>query len=260
MLKFHATGDWRPEQVRVSWVNSSRRIVPEVERAIDEAWNAVLGKPGVKLFDGPMCRMESWEASPAELRLQLSLTSYKPFLGTNLSHPEFAERFGREVMANPVGVSPALLTADNFLLLGRRNDSVAYYPRRTHPFAGALEPKDDANLFAAVRRELHEELSLGDIDIAEIRCTGVAEDTGLRQPELLFRVRSTLTRAQIESQVHDEEHGDSVAVPATAEAVAQMIRQPDLTPVAVASLLLWGRVTYGEEWFQSHRPDNASNS
>jgi len=255
LLKFHATGDWRPEQVRVSWASGTRRTVPEVERAIDKAWSAVLNKPGVKLFDGPMCRLESWEASADSLQLQLSLTSYKPFLGTNLSHPEFAERFGRDVMANPVGVSPALHTADNFLLLGRRNDSVAYYPRRTHPFAGALEPKDGGDLFAAVRRELHEELALAASDIAEIRCTGVAEDTGLRQPELIFRVRSTLTRVQIESQVHDEEHGDSVAVPAEPDEVARVIRDPELTPVAVASVLLWGRIMFGNEWFQAHRPD-----
>jgi hypothetical protein len=48
-------------------------------------------------------------------------------------------------------VSPALLTADGFLMMGRRNASVAYYPNRVHPFAGALDP-GDADMFAAVRR------------------------------------------------------------------------------------------------------------
>ena len=253
MLKFHAIGDWTPDQVRTSWVTSTRRIVPDVEQGIEQAWSQVLRRPGVKLFDGPMCRMESWEASPDALRLVLSLTSYKPFLGTNLSHPEFAEQFGRDVMANPIGVSPALQTADNFLLLGRRNESVAYYPGRTHPFAGALEPRDGGNLFGAVHRELREELSLREQDIAEIRCTGIAEDVALRQPELLFRVLSTLSREQIESQVHDEEHGDSVAIPATADAIGEAVKNPALTPVAVASLLLWGRNAFGADWFAKNR-------
>ena len=74
------------------------------------------------------------------LALTLSNTTYKHFLGTNLTHPELADRYGREILANPVGVSPALLTADNFLMMGRRNASVAYYPNRIHPFAGALDP------------------------------------------------------------------------------------------------------------------------
>jgi 8-oxo-dGTP pyrophosphatase MutT (NUDIX family) len=249
MLTFHATGDWTPGQVSGRWVESGRRIVPEVERLIDLAWQAALSRPGVRLFDGPMCRMERWEASAEQLSLDLSVTSYKPFLGTNLSHPELAEQFGRDVMANPVGVSPALQTADDFLLLGRRNSTLAYYPNRTHPFAGALEPRDKGDLFAAVRRELAEELSLGDADVPEVRCTGIAEDRALRQPELLFRVRTRLTRSQIEAQVHADEHGGSVAVPATREAVARIVHDPELTPVAVASLLLWGRVQFGDGWF-----------
>jgi hypothetical protein len=253
MLHFHAIGDWTPRQVQVTWQRSSRRIVPEIETLIEQAWHEVLSRPGVKLFDGPMCRMESWEASADSLRIVLSPTSYKPFLGTNLAHPELSDRFGREVMANPVGVSPALHTADDFLLLGRRNGSVAYYPNRTHPFAGALEPRDGGDPFLAVRRELSEELDLRGADVAEIRCTGIAEDLSLRQPELIFRVRSTLTRDRIESQVHAEEHGDSVAIPAQRHAVEQGLHDSALTPVAAASLLLWGRAEFGTEWFEVAR-------
>jgi 8-oxo-dGTP pyrophosphatase MutT (NUDIX family) len=257
MLTFHATGDWTPGQVAVRWVESGRRILPEIETLIEKAWQTALSRPGVRLFDGPMCRMEKWEAFAEKLSLDLSATSYKPFMGTNLAHPELAEKFGRDVMANPVGVSPALHTADDFLLLGRRNATLAYYPNRTHPFAGALEPRDKGDLFAAVRRELAEELSLRDSDIAEIRCTGIAEDRALRQPELLFRVRTTLMRKQIESQVHADEHGGSVAIPANRQAVAHAVGDPMLTPVAVASLLLWGRARFGEQWFQHNSQDMA---
>jgi 8-oxo-dGTP pyrophosphatase MutT (NUDIX family) len=253
MLTFHAIGDWAPDRVRVTWAQSTRRIVAEVETLIEQEWKEAVAQPGVKLFDGPMCRMESWHANAELLQIVLSYTSYKPFLGTNIAHPEVADRFGREVMANPVGVSPALHTADNFLLMGRRNGSVVYYPNRTHPFAGALEPRDAGDLFAAVRRELFEELGLGDNDIAEVRCTGIAEDMALRQPELIFRVRSTLTRSRIESQVHTEEHGDSIAIPAQPDAVAQMLSDPALTPVATASLLLFGRVQFGLDWFDNAR-------
>jgi 8-oxo-dGTP pyrophosphatase MutT (NUDIX family) len=249
MLAFHAIGDWLPTQVRVENVPSTRRTTPAIDALIDEAWNEVLRRPGVKLFDGPMCRMESWNARPELLEISLSQISYKPFMGTNLAHPELADRFGREVMANPVGVSSALETADGYLLLGRRNGSVAYYPHRTHPFAGALEPSDGGDLFAAVRRELNEELSIEAKDLGEMRCTGIAEDLALRQPELLFRVCTTLSRSQVESQVQREEHGDSVAVAAKPGELAQFLSDQQLTPVAVASLLLWGRVRIGEEWF-----------
>jgi 8-oxo-dGTP pyrophosphatase MutT (NUDIX family) len=251
MLKLHAIGDWQAQQVVVRTVAGTRKIVPEVEKLIDHAWDQVKRRPDVKLFDGPMCRMEQLQASPRNLEIGLSQTSYKPFMGTNLAHPELADKFGTEVMANPVGVSSAVESADGYLLLGKRNASVAYYPNRTHPFAGALEPRDGGDAFGAVARELNEELALQPDDFELIRCTGVVEDLRLRHMEMLFRVRTRLSRSQIESQVHREEHGDSVAVKAEGDPIIAFLQDPDLTPVAVGSLLLWGRIALGTPWFES---------
>src|SRR5258708_38525384 len=168
MLTFHAAGDWTRDQVHLSQTKSTRRIVPDVEHLIDDTWAQVSSQPGIHLFDGPMCRLESWRVSPAQLSLVLSDTSYKAFLGTNLHHPELSDRYGRQILANPVGVSPALETADGWLMMGRRNDSVAYYPNRIHPFAGAVEPRDALDVFAAGGRGLGEELSFTADDEWEI--------------------------------------------------------------------------------------------
>ena len=98
------------------------RLPDKARELIDRAWQTASARPGVKLFDGPMCRLESWSAlAGGALQLTLSRTSYKLFMGTNMCHPELADRFGPQVLANPVGVSPALETADGFLMLGRRN-------------------------------------------------------------------------------------------------------------------------------------------
>jgi 8-oxo-dGTP pyrophosphatase MutT (NUDIX family) len=254
MLIFHAVGDWSPTQVLAHSVPDTRRILPDVERLIDQTWSTVSSRPGVYLFDGPMSRLERWTGTADRLDLFLSTTSYKPFLGTNLYHPELADTYGRDVLANPVGVSPALETADGFLLFGRRNASVAYYPNRIHPFAGALEPNDAADVFAAVHRELAEELSLTPADVTDIRCTGVAEDLSIRQPELIFRVTTNKTRAQIESCVDRTEHHESFAVEASSDAIDHAIREhgATFTPVAIAALLLWARTRFGVEWYD-HR-------
>jgi len=251
MLRFHCTANWPEGHVFVRWATSTRRFVPEVEAAIEYAWDHALRRPGVHLFDGPMCRLESWTAGDDCLDLVLSPTSYRIFLGTNMSHPELTERFGADVMANPVGLSPALLSADGHLLMGRRNASVAYYPNRVHPFAGAMEPTD-ADPFAGVRRELREELSFTPQDIAEIRCLGMTEDLRLRQPEPIFAVTSTLTLAEIESRLDRTEHHAIWAVPATQAGVESgLVHHEQLTPVGVAALLLWGRVTFGDKWFDA---------
>lgn len=251
MLTYLQTGDWRPGEIDVEWVSSGRRIVGEVESLINRAWEHALARPGAHLFDGPMCRLERWELTPGtgRLRLVLSNTSYKPFLGTNMTHPELADRFGPDVMANPVGVSPALETADGYLLLGRRNASVAYYPGRVHPFAGAVEPRDGGDGFAAVRRELREELSLQPDEITEVRCAALVREPALRQTEMIFRARVPVSRQRIIERLGREEHLGVYSVPATQSGIDEATADPRLTPVAGAALLLWGRSRFGREWF-----------
>src|SRR5438477_321130 len=75
-----------------------------------------------------------------------------------------------------------------------------------------------------VRRELHEELRFVPGDIAEIVCTGIAEDVALRQPELIFAVRSTRDRADIESQLDQTEHHATWAIAAQPDAIAEALR------------------------------------
>jgi hypothetical protein len=239
MFDLRAAGDWLPHQVHVAWTANSRRIVPEVERAIDQAWHAASQRLGDRLFDGPMCRLERWTATPDRLELVLSRTSYRPFLGTNLFKAHLADTHGREVLANPVGLSTALQTRDDYLLLGRRNDSVAYYPNRVHPFAGALEPADPLDVFEEIRRELREELDLIPADIENIRCVGLAEDRSLRQPELIFIAVTTRTKADLEEQLDRTEHIAVYPVNAHRADVERAMNDPVLTPIAVASLSLW---------------------
>jgi hypothetical protein len=249
MLTILTTGDWPRGSVHVRQVASTRQVIPKVESLIDSAWRDGHARLGGRLFDGPMCRIESWHATPESLELTLSQTSYRIFLGTNLN-PSVADRFGRDVCANPVGVSCILHTRDEWLMYGRRNANVAYYPHRVHPFAGTLEEQDLGDAFDAPLRELREELDLGDKDIDPIRCIGIAEDAMIRHPELIFHVRTNQTRQQIEDNVRHDEHAGCVAVETHKDALDQAIASAgDFTPIAIATLLLFGKDRFGPAWF-----------
>lgn len=235
-----AQGNWRPGAVRlVRAMASSRKIIPEVEQLIEQSWTRAISRPGVTLFDGPMCRIESYEASPAEFTLIVSPTSYKPFVGTNLSNPHLAEQFGRDVLANPVGVSALVQTSDGQLLMGLRNASVAYYPNRVHPFAGTIDPDDGDDPFRAVQRELAEELRATSREMADLRCLGLVEDAMLLQPEMIFIASIALNTAQINPRLDPAEHRAIWTCPANPSAVSSALHDPRLTPVAAASLALW---------------------
>lgn len=245
MIRICATGEWSQQQVTVETVPSTHSVPVDVQQAIGEAWEKASARPGVNLFDGPMVRWEGWKATPQRLVLRLSRTSYKAFLGTNMMNPQL----DRALLANPVGLSAALTTVDDRLVLGRRNASVAYYPERIHPFAGALEPRDAANVFDGLRRELHEELALEAAELADIRCIGIVEDDALRQGELIFGVRTTLGHETLRSRVDQTEHRASVAI-GREEIEAVLAQAEQLTPVCAGTVLLWGRWVMGEDWFE----------
>jgi hypothetical protein len=255
MLAFPRIGRWEESQITISWTANSRPIIPRVEQLIEQSWRKAMSRPGVLLFDGPMCRLESLESRGDSLHLQLSRTSYKIFMGTNLTHAELADQFGPGILANPIGLSAALISSDGFLMLGRRNANVAYYPSRVHPFAGALEPAEPLNIFDDVRRELREELSFEKDDVQKIACIGIANDLSLRQPEMIFAVRSNRDRQRIESQLDHEEHRGVWVSKVDCQSIeAALAGDEQFTPIARAAILLWGRLEFGDEWFETRGP------
>jgi hypothetical protein len=251
-VSFHTVGRWHPLDVVVHWVPEERPRHPDIEKAIEDAWQNARYR-GLKLIDGPMCRLENFTDGP-RLKLNLSRTSYKIFWGTNLQNASFADEHGRESLANPLGLSCALESADNYLLLGRRNASVGYYPKRIHPFAGTLEPADPLDIFGEMRRELCEELALEKSDLDDLQCIALMHDVSIAQPELIFSAKSNLTRAEIEKKLDPAEHDGLVAIQPDVKIVNSALKNPDFTPVALGTILLWGRDRLGNQWFDAAEP------
>ena len=239
MLRSLLTQRFEEGSVTCDWVESSRIETEAARRSIEAEWARLRDRPGLDLFDGPMCRLESFHVKGARLELGLSPTSYKVFAGTNLYGPR---DLPRDTLANPLGVSPALETGDGFLLVGRRNGRVAYYPHRLHPFSGSLEPTTDGSavdIFANCRRELFEELHLESDEVPFVTLLGIVEDEAIRHPELILHARTTLGRQAVLSRLAEDEHDDAVAIPATLDAVKAAMADERFTPVGRAALELW---------------------
>lgn len=214
----------------------------DVLRQIDLIWQRELSRPGIHLFDGPMCRLERFLVRGAGLILWTSGVTYRQFVGTNLHNAAEASRHGGVALANPIGLSCALLSADGFVMLGRRSARVAYYPNRVHPFAGCMEPSPGLDVFEDMRRELAQELLLTRAECGPMHCLGIVRDLSILQPELIFMARSTLSREQIERRevevrLKDSEHRAWVAIPVPA--LADVLRNVDeFTPIALATVTL----------------------
>jgi hypothetical protein len=247
-VQFHIMGRFAAGQVRTHWIDSTRAKIPELEAEIETYWAEAQQRPGVRLIDLPMCRLESFQAG-RELQLSLSLTNYKTFVGTHYGGPQIAQRYGRESLAYAMGMSAVVESADGYFLLGRRNATVAHYANRVHTFAGTLEPQEAGDVFGAIARELDEELHLSVRELSRLVCLGLIEDATLRQPELVFEAVSTLDRDQIAARLDQAEHSALISMKTDRDAVRDMIGDDALTPVAAGALLLCTRERFGAPWF-----------
>jgi len=225
---------------------------PLVRAEIERVWTMMGQKPGVHLFDGGLCRLESLSASAGELSMRLSEVSYKSFAGTNMHNPQFAAQYGQSAMANPLGMSVALISADGFLVMGRRNERVAYYPGRIHPFAGSEEPGDGLDVLGAVGRERNGEVGLGVDEVEASKCLGIAEDRGLAHPELICFAEAGRTLEELRRRVDEVEHDAIVPIEVKREVFERELSGAKLyTPIALATMLLCGRERFGNEWFDA---------
>src|SRR5688572_20727897 len=111
MVMFHAVGDWPREGVRCASVPSTFAPDAQTQHLIEATWAELSSRPGIHLFDGPMCRLEAFDAA-ASLQMHVSHVSYRSFVGTNMYNPQIADRLGWSALANPVGLSCALESAD----------------------------------------------------------------------------------------------------------------------------------------------------
>ena len=225
-----ATGSWGAGALSATLIPSTFEPDAATTARVEEAWAKACARPGVHLFDGPLCRLERFLATPEHLRVELSTITYRWFFGTNGTHPE------HHPLANALGTSAALLSDDGWLVFGVRSQAVGLYPGRAHPFGGTLDPSPQPDLLSEMARELHEEIGLETHDLAELRCIGIGEDRLLRQPELLYLARTLCTRDDLVSRLQGIEHGRCWCVEATPAALAHALTDPLATPVTLLVL------------------------
>lgn len=229
-MPYLARGSWTRGHLSTRMVPSTFQLNPEQQQVVESAWAAACATPGRHLFDGPLCRLESVTSTPDHLHLNLSITSYKWFYGTNGEHPEWPIR------ADGVGTSAVLVTGDGWLLFGKRAASMAFYPGWAHPFGGCLEPSDSLDLLHEMERELTEEIGLQPNEINDLRCLGLVRTPRLEQPELLYFAPTHVSRRTLEQRLDQTEHSACWGVRAEATAVHTALQGDDLTPVTRAVL------------------------
>ncbi len=248
----------------MQWSEQARATNEQIDRQIEQTWQAqVLAakEHGRRLYNGRLARLIGYAHHGKKLHLNLGPVTFKEFLGTNLTDASLRYLHGTEVLADALGVSAAIVSSDSYVLLGRRSEQVAFHAGKLHPLGGILELDEKAqpDPFEVIEAELVEEAGIERSVIRETVCLGLVRDKQIVQPELIFGTTVDADAATVRNLARDAadgyEHTELVAIRSEASCLVTFIGQnyADLTPVAVATLLLHGMRAWGTGWFTAAR-------
>jgi hypothetical protein len=258
-------GKFTRQQIDIAWDDRPRVVPDALDHEYEQTWLAEseqAAKRGASLYNGALCRLIDFSADDGRLSLTLGPTNFREFLGSNLMRAHLRYVHGPEVLANPVGVSTAVTTADGFLLLGRRSQKVVFNAGKIHPIGGMLDPVEAPNLpdpFDCILQELRTETNVSPDTIDHIVCMGLVRDKRIVQPELVFDARLNIDAATLRrmaAQASDaHEHDNLILLMDYPSSVVTFMETHAevLTPVATATLLLHGLRHWGSGWFASAR-------
>jgi hypothetical protein len=257
-------GQFSRDDLAVHWSDQPRPSTDAIDLQIEQVWQEQTRQAkesGRRLYNGRLARLVSYAQHDKKLELNLGPVSFKEFLGTNLTNASMRYQHGTEVLADALGVSAAIITSDSYILLGRRSQQVMFHAGLLHPLGGIveLESQDKVDPFEVIETELAEEAGLDRRRIQQTLCLGLVRDKKIVQPELIFGVTVDVEAGALREQAANApdsfEHTELVAARNESSSLVAFIGQnfAELTPVAVATLLLHGMKCWGSGWFTAAR-------
>lgn len=231
----------------------------EATERIDRAWDLHLRncvRNGLTVFDGRLFRLNGYGVKEGKISLDLGDTTFREYIGTSIS--DFHEVHPDAWVANPLAVCIALVTDDRKILVEKRT-TLTRYRAPFHVIGGFMERKKDVfkgqpDPFVAITREVKEELGLA-ISPEEPVGLGLVRNLWVRHPEIVFfcKLRESFEDVKEIFRVTttDNEIDQLEAADDKMDDLASFLRTHHgfFTPSGEACLLLYGRQTYGEDWY-----------
>ena len=202
-------------QINCSAANDRQPSTPENEAQIETIWRERV-KSNPSLFDGTKFRFAGVRQG-TPLIIDLGITSYKYFLGTNCAanwndlHPMH--------LASPLGNAAIVETRDKKVVLLRRSQNVGECPDTIvcpggHPEPemvginrmkewGEMSTSSDWNqqicheLFDAMVREVVEETGIPRSKLGTVKCIGFTERIVNKRPDIIFHIPCLITASEV---------------------------------------------------------------
>jgi hypothetical protein len=262
MLEFEilAQGLYPPNKLTIAY-NPALRMpkTAAIEDWMENLWQEKLAQAkahGTRLFDAPLFRFVSAQATGNQLTVTIGDTSYREYVTTRV--PEFALAHPRQDLGNALSVCSVIETSDGSILLEKRQ-GVDVYVGRYHVIGGFFERMLDTDQgelpdpFAAMRREIREETGIQADDIRDQYCLGVVYDVTTPHAELCFLTRLHIPLAEVyKRRPEDDEIQQLLSLSVTAESLRAFLldHHGNISATGEPNLILYGSWKFGRGWYE----------
>lgn len=239
----------------VTWSYSPARVVrysPSQQRDIDRHWETLLAS-GRRYTSQPIYRLAGFKGTRRSLHLELGLTFYKEYHGTNVARPAWALA-DPSLYADPLAMSAVVVTKDGYVLLQERSAISGEYPGMLHVTpSGHLQPP--SSLVEGVLAELHEELAVQPEELAgDLQVIALVLNTQIHKPELVLHGHMGVTAGEVLARRPKDawEYNHLLPLEWRAQAVKRWLveHQHDAVPPGHAALLLAAAHEFEDPWFE----------
>ncbi|XP_046345742.1 uridine diphosphate glucose pyrophosphatase NUDT22-like [Haliotis rufescens] len=266
-------------QVRVIMSETYNRTkLPEaMENDLELVWSDRVSK-NPKLYNGTKFRIDSVSFHGDILTLNLGVTCYKEYIGSNWS-PRVGQyqTVGRQQsnnpqvhLSDPLGVGSFVLTSDNRVILLRRSVHCGEAPGLWDVPGGHAEPEElvgkkpfeeidvssmdsqavTEEIFDSILREIRDEVNLPQSSLSDPEVLGIARNTtSAGRPSMEFLVRCSLTSEEVVSRYRqgsqaEADESTSIKMLPLEDAVVLKTKNPDLwgklAPSGKGCFILYG--------------------
>jgi hypothetical protein len=248
-----AIGPFEQHQITVHYEKKQFPFSQSMLDSIEAEWKSQTAKyPG--MFNGPLYHLEKFEVINSQLRLYLSDTTYKEYVGTRSE--KYHVDFGIENAVNPLSVGMVLVTIDRKCIVGIRGGAVDSFHGKIATVAGYMERDRDItddvpNPFVTVKNELQEETGVKASAIDKSVCLGLF---GRLQTLSAFRVDLKIdTKEFRRKSPTDIEFTEFLYVDLVENVLESFIldNRERIAPYCLANLILLGRDEFSDNWINS---------
>ena len=214
---------------------------------LEKSWDMLLAQAkeqGFCLFNGHLLGLRQVRSEGGELLLSLHSTDFKTFSFTNYPGTRLVRR------ADALGNSVVLVTSDDKLIIGKRSDKVFRDKGKYHCIGGHLEAVaegEEVDTFKSIKREILEELNIGEEAIVSLSCLGILQDSSTMQPEQIFCARLNQDSGMI--QLRGDEHHSLELIHNSRKAINDFIavNRERLVPVARGALEIYSQQEFRQK-------------